>query len=419
MSEKKKEIKLTLEPEIVAPVLEATDIAAVNHDITTAVQQEQSAVEGEYLQDVKLSDEEKQAVDEFSQKIDINNTNIVLQYGVACQKKISEFADSALESVRTKDLGEVGNKITGLVAELKGFDLSDEPKGILGWFKKKKTDVEAFNKRYASAESNVNAIVESLENEQNTLLKDVVLLDNMYDNNKDYFKEITMYILAGKKKLEEEQKGTLIELQEKAKESGLAEDAQKANDFAALCDRFDKKIHDLELTRTISLQMAPQIRLIQNSDVQMSEKITSIVNNTIPLWKNQMVLALGMAHAEEALKAEQAVTNLTNELIKENAEKLKQGSIEIAKENERGIVDMETVKYANEQLIESLDEVIKIQEDGRIKRRQAEKELYQIEGQLKAKLLDIRNNALDQGQPVEQVEKPEADIVIDAEEVKE
>ncbi len=406
-------IVLTLEPEMDPPVLEETSAAQTTAALTQEIKNAVSATEGTYLGDVNLTDDEKKTVDEFSQKIDLTNTNIVLQYGVACQKKMSEFADSALDNVRTKDLGQVGDMIAGLVTELKEFDADDEKKGLFGWLKKKKSDLSTFNAKYASAEANVNAVVDKLEDQQNVLLKDVVMLDTMYGNNVTYFKELTMYILAGKKKLEEEQKGRLVELQNKAKESGLAEDAQKANDFAAMCDRFDKKLHDLELTRTISIQMAPQIRLIQNNDILMSEKITSIVNNTIPLWKNQMVLALGMAHAEDAMKAEKAVTDLTNQLIKENAEKLKTGTIEIAKESEKGIIELETVKYANEQLIASLDEVIKIQEEGRIKRRAAEEELYQIEGTLKQKLLDIRNNSLGAGAEVV-AEKPQADIVIEA-----
>ena len=405
-------IVLTLEPEMDPPVLEETTPAQVTAALTEEIKSVVSATEGSYLGDVNLTDDEKKTVDEFSQKIDLSNTNIVLQYGVACQKKMSDFADTALDNVRTKDLGQVGDMIAGLVTQLKEFDLDEEPKGLFGWLKKKKSDVSTFNAKYATAEANVNAVVTKLEDQQNVLLKDVVMLDTMYGNNVTYFKELTMYILAGKKKLEEEQKGRLVELQNKAKESGLAEDAQKANDFAAQCDRFDKKLHDLELTRTISIQMAPQIRLIQNNDILMSEKITSIVNNTIPLWKNQMVLALGMAHAEDAMKAEKAVTDLTNQLIKENAEKLKTGTVEIAKESEKGIIELETVKYANEQLIASLDEVIRIQEEGRIKRRAAEEELYQIEGTLKQKLLDIRNNSLGEGAEVP-AEKPKADIVIE------
>ena len=407
-------IVLTLEPEMDPPVLEGTDPAQTTAALTEEIKNAVSATDASYLGDVNLSEEEQKTVDEFSQKIDLSNTNIVLQYGVACQKKMSEFADTALDNVRTKDLGQVGDMIAGLVTELKEFDAEDEKKGVFGWFKKKKSDISTFNAKYATAEANVNAVVEKLEDQQNILLKDVVMLDTMYGNNVTYFKELTMYILAGKKKLEEEQRGTLVELQKKAKESGLAEDAQKANDFAAQCDRFDKKLHDLELTRTISIQMAPQIRLIQNNDILMSEKITSIVNNTIPLWKNQMVLALGMAHAEDAMKAEKAVTDLTNQLIKENAEKLKTGTVEIAKESEKGIIELETVKYANEQLIASLDEVIKIQEEGRIKRRAAEEELYQIEGTLKQKLLDIRNNSIGPGAEVP-AEKPKADIVIEPE----
>ena len=307
---------------------------------------------------------------------------------------IAAFSDAALEGVKTKDLGTVGNDVAKLVTELKGFDVDgEETKGFLGLFKKKINDINTLKARYDTTEANVDKITEVLENHQNQLLTDIVMLDKMYDSNLSYFKELTMYILAGKKKLEEEQTTTLVELQKAAQESGLAEDAQKANDFAALCDRFEKKLYDLELTRTISMQMAPQIRLIQNSDTLMTEKIQSTINNTIPLWKNQMVLALGMAHSEEAMKAQQLVTDFTNELIKENAEKLNQSTVEIAKESEKGIVDIEAVKYANEQLIESLTEVVRIQEEGREQRRVAENELGQIEATLKQKLLDIRNSA--------------------------
>ena len=285
--------------------------------------------------------------------------------------------------------------MASLVTELKGFDVDgDQNKGFLGLFKKKANDITSLKARYDSTEANVDKIVEVLENHQNQLTTDIVMLDKMYDSNLTYFKELTMYILAGKAKLEKEQKTTLVELQNKAQETGLAEDAQKANDYASLCDRFDKKLHDLELTRTVSMQMAPQIRLIQNSDTLMTEKIQSVINNTIPLWKNQMVLALGMSHAEEAMKAQQLVTDFTNTLLKENADKLKQTTATIAAESEKGIIDLESVKYANEQLISSLDEVIQIQEEGREKRRAAENELGQIEVRLKKKLLDIRNSPI-------------------------
>lgn len=401
MSEEK--IVLTLDAEPVAPDMTAFRKAAEKaaEAVSTAaassvLEKKADDSDGSYLANVNLSEEELKTVEDFAEKIDFSNANVIMQYGVACQKKISEFADSALDNVRTKDLGEVGDMIANLVTELQGFDPDkvEKKKGLFSWFRKKKTDLKTLNAKYDTTEANVNKIVEVLEGQQNQLLTDVVLLDNMYDSNTTYFKELTMYILAGKKKLESEENGKLAELRKTAENSGLAEDAQKANDYAALCDRFDKKLTDLELTRTISMQMAPQIRLIQNSDVLMSEKITSIVNNTIPLWKNQMVLALGMSHAENAMKAEQAVTNLTNELIKENAEKLKTGSVEIAKESARGIIDLETVKYANAQLIESLDEVIRIGDESRTSRRQAEHELYVIEEQLKKKLLDIRNNTV-------------------------
>ena len=345
-----------------------------------------------YMEDVNLSPEEQKVVDDFSKKIDLKDSNIVLQYGSAAQKKIAEFSDTALDGVKTKDLGEVGGMITNLVTELKGFDIKpEEKKGLFGFFKGKANDITSLKAKYDSAESNVDKIVASLEGHQNTLQKDIVMLDKMYDSNLNYFKELTMYIIAGKKKLELEQSTTLVELQNKAKETGLAEDAQAAKDFADLCDRFDKKLHDLEITRTISMQMAPQIRLVQNSDTLMVEKIQSTITNTIPLWKNQMVLALGVAHSQQAMQAQREVSDLTNELLKKNAETLKTATIEVAQESERGIIDMETVRYTNEQLITSLDEVVKIQEEGRNKRREAENELGAIEAQLKQKLLDIRN----------------------------
>ena len=376
---------------------------------TAAAAQAAPAPSTRYLEDVNLTAEEQKMVDEFSEKIDLRDTNVVLQYGSAAQKKIAAFSDSALEGVKTKDLGTVGNDVAKLVTELKGFDVDDgDSKGFLGLFKKKARDFSQLKARYDLTEANVDKIVEVLENHQNQLLTDIVMLDKMYDSNLLYFKELTMYILAGKAALEKAQTTTLVELQQKAKETGLAEDAQKANDFAALCDRFEKKLHDLELTRTVSMQMAPQIRLIQNSDTLMSEKIQSTINNTIPLWKNQMVLALGMSHSQEAMKAQKLVTDFTNELIRENAEKLKQSTIEIAEESEKGIVDIESVKFANEQLITSLDEVVRIQEEGREKRRAAENELGEIEATLKQKLLDIRNSAANQAVKPNFVEEDEA-----------
>lgn len=345
-----------------------------------------------YLQNVNLSDEEKKTVADFVDKIDIKNSGIILQYGAAAQKRVADFSDSALKGVKTKDLGEVGTMLAGLITELKGFSAgTEEKKGLFGRIKEKITDVAKLKAKYDSAEANVNKITAALETHSDQLQKDIIMLDKMYESNLTYFKELTMYILAGKEKLDKERKTTLIELEEKAKKSGLTEDAQAAKDFDDLCNRFDKKLSDLELTRTISMQMAPQIRLVQNGDTLMVEKIQSTINNTIPLWKNQMVIALGMAHSQSAMEAERKVTDLTNELIKKNAESLKAGSIEIAKESERGIVDMETIKYTNQQLIETLDEVVKIQDEGRAKRREAESELGQIEAELKAKLLDIRH----------------------------
>ena len=347
-----------------------------------------------YMEEVNLSDEEKQQVAEFAKQIDIRDSNVVLLYGSACQKKIAEFSDSALEGVRTKDLGEVGNMISGLVAELKGFTVEEDSKGFLSFFKKKGNALTRLKAKYSAAETNVDKITGTLQDHQNQLQKDVVMLDKMYDSNLTYFKELTMYILAGKQRLKEEQETTLVEMRKKAEESGLPEDAQAANDFAALCDRFDKKLHDLELTRTVSMQMAPQIRLVQNSDTLMIEKIQSTVLNTIPLWKNQMVLAMGVAHSQQAMEAQREVTNLTNDLIKKNAETLKAGSVAIAEESERGVVDIETLQYSNQQLIESLDEVVRIQEEGRQKRRDAEVQLGIIEAEIKNKLLDIRNQGV-------------------------
>ncbi|MBQ1907224.1 MAG: toxic anion resistance protein [Firmicutes bacterium] len=346
--------------------------------------------EANYLKNIQLTEAEQRAVDEFKEKIDITDTNVIMQYGASCQKKIADFSDSALEGVKTKDLGEVSGMITDLVTELKGFSLEPQKKGLFGLFKKVPVSIEKIKAEYASADTNIDKIVESLEKHQNTLSKDVVMLDKLYEANLGYFKELSMYIMAGKAKLEEERAGKLQELKAKAEQSGLPEDAQAANDFAALCDRFEKKLFDLELTRTISIQMAPQIRMIQNNDVLMVERIQSTINNTIPLWKNQMVLALGMAHSKQAADAQHAVNELTNELLKKNAETLKTGSIEIAQESERSVVDIETVKETNQKLIETFDEVMKIQEEARNRRAEAEAELGRIEVELKNKLLDIK-----------------------------
>ncbi len=346
--------------------------------------------EANYLKNIQLTEAEQRAVDEFKEKIDITDTNVIMQYGASCQKKIADFSDSALEGVKTKDLGEVSGMITDLVTELKGFSLEPQKKGLFGLFKKVPVSIEKIKAEYASADTNIDKIVESLEKHQNTLSKDVVMLDKLYEANLGYFKELSMYIMAGKAKLEEERAGKLQELKAKAEQSGLPEDAQAANDFAALCDRFEKKLFDLELTRTISIQMAPQIRMIQNNDVLMVERIQSTINNTIPLWKNQMVLALGMAHSKQAADAQHAVNELTNDLLKKNAETLKTGSIEIAQESERSVVDIETVKETNQKLIETFDEVMKIQEEARNRRAEAEAELGRIEVELKNKLLDIK-----------------------------
>ena len=338
----------------------------------------------------RLSPAERKAVEDFAQKIDIGDTGVVLQYGAAAQKKVADFSDAALANVRTKDLGEVGDKLANLVVELKGMNFSEEEKkGLFGFRKKIANKLEVLKADYAKAEVNVDKITEALQGHQVTLLKDVSMLDKMYDKNQDYFKELTMYILAGKERLEQCQ-GTLAQLKAKAAETGRPEDAQAANDYANLINRFDKKLYDLELTRMISVQMAPQIRMLQNNDSLLIEKIQTSIVNTIPLWKSQMVMALGLAHSQQALNAEREVTNLTNELLKKNSEMLKTGSIAIAKESERGIVDMETLRITNQNLITTLEEVQRIQNEGTAKRREAEAELGRIETELKNKLLELR-----------------------------
>ena len=345
----------------------------------------------ERLELSKLTPAEQAAVTEFSKKIDILNTEQVLNYGSNAQKNISEFSDSALNAVRTKDLGEVGDMLSDLVVELKGLNFDPEQrKGIRGLFNKARQDIASVKAQYDKAEVNVDKIVEQLEHHEVVLLKDISLMDRMYEKNQEYMKELTMYIIAGKLRIEELRKVDLPELQKKAQESGLPEDAQAANDFANMIGRFEKKIHDLELTRTISLQMSPQIRLIQNNDTLMSEKIRSSIVNTIPLWKSQMVLGLSMYHSEEAMKAQREVTDVTNQLLESNAKKLHQGSVNVAKESERGIVDIETLKKTNLELIATLDEVRKIQDEGRAQRLRAEEELGRIEGQLKQKLLEMK-----------------------------
>ena len=337
-----------------------------------------------------LTAQEQQMIADFAAKIDVENTAQILQYGAATQKKMADFSDAALENVRTQDLGEVGDLIVNVVGELKGFD-AEESKGFLGLFKKQANKLETMKNKYAKAELNVEKISDALQQHQVRLLKDSALLDKMYEQNLAYFKELTMYIMAGKQKLQEVRGGKLKELEAKAQATGLAEDAQAARDLSDKCDRFEKKIHDLELTRAISIQTAPQIRMIQNNDNVMVEKIQTTLVNTIPLWKNQMVLALGIAHSTEAAQAQRQVTDITNALLKQNAEKLHMASVETAKEAERGIVDIETLKATNAKLIQTLDDVMKIQADGRAKRLAAEAEMAKMENDLKVKLLQIRS----------------------------
>ena len=340
--------------------------------------------------EIALSPEEEKIVDEFLPKIDVRDSNLVLQYGAGSQQKSADFSENILNTVRTKDLGEVGEVLSSVVTELKDFDVQEQEKGFLSFFKKSANKITALQTKYDKAEANVDKIVEVLEGHQIQLMKDTAMLDQMYEMNVVYFKELSMYIIAGKRKLEEVRGGELAELMAKAQASSLQEDAQAANDLANLCDRFEKKIYDLELTRMISIQMAPQIRLIQNNNAVMSDKIQSTIVNTIPLWKSQMVLALGVEHSRQAAAAQRQVTDMTNELLKRNSETLKLATIDTAKESERGVVDMETLKQTNENLISTLDEVLRIQDEGRQKRHEAEMELAQIEGQLKNKLLEIR-----------------------------
>lgn len=335
-----------------------------------------------------LTPEEQKMVEDFASKIDITNTQQVLQYGAGCQKKIADFSENALNNVRTKDMGEIGQMLTDVVTELKSFD-AEEEKGFLGLFKKGHNRLEQMKAKYEKAETNINKVSRAMEGHQVTLLKDAAMLDKMYELNLNYFKELSMYILAGKQKLEEARNVTLPALLAKAEQSALPEDTQAAKDYASMCERFEKKIYDLELTRTISMQMAPQIRLIQNNDTIMSEKIQSTLVNTIPLWKSQMVIAIGLNHSSEAARAQREVTDMTNALLKKNAETLKTATLETARESERGIVDIETLTATNQTLISTLDEVMKIQEDGRVKRKNAEAELLKIENDMRKKLLDL------------------------------
>lgn len=336
-----------------------------------------------------LTDEERRAVDNFANQIDLTNSSVILQYGAGTQKKMADFSETALENVKTKDLGEIGDLLSGVVKELKDFD-EEEEKGFLGIFKKTSNKINAMKSKYTKAETNINQICKVLENHQVQLLKDIAILDKMYEVNLTYFKELSMYILAGKKKLQEVRTTKLPELLNKAQRDGLPEDAQAARDLDSMCNRFEKKIHDLELTRTISIQTAPQIRLVQGNDTLMVEKIQSTIVNTIPLWKSQMVLALGVEHSAQAAAAQREVTDMTNQLLRKNAEKLKLATVETAKESERGIVDIETLKMTNESLISTLDEVMHIQQEGRQKRREAEQEMMRLEGELKQKLLQVQ-----------------------------
>lgn len=341
--------------------------------------------------EVKLSPEEEKMVDEFASKIDISNSQAILAYGVGSQKKIADFSENALERVKTKDLGEIGDMLAGVVGEIRSLETEEDEKGLFGFFKKTSNKLANLKAKYDKVETNVNNIAKALEDHQVTLMKDVLMLDKMYELNMNYYKELSMYILAGKKRLERANNVELPELIKKADESGLPEDTQKAKDFSQMINRFEKKIYDLELTKTVSLQMAPQIRLIQNNDSMMSDKIQSTIVNTIPLWKNQMVIAIGLKHSNDAAKAQKAVSDMTNELLKRNADALKTATIETAKESERGIIDIETLKNTNKTLISTFDEVIKIQDEGRQKRKEAEAELKNIENEMRTKLLEISN----------------------------
>ena len=383
MSENNKEAQA--EPEI--------ELTLAGADETPAAKQEETKMEEQPAADAydesKLSPKEQATVDNFAKQIDITQSNIVLQYGSQAQKKITDFSDTALNNVRTKDLGEVGKLLGDLVVELKGTAEASEDKGLFGMFRKSGTKIEAMKAKYAKTEANVDKIADVLEDHQIQLLKDIALLDQLYERNQQNTKELTMYIIAGKKRLVEVREKELPALQAKAKASGLPEDAQAANDLQNACDRFEKKLHDLMLTRTVSIQMAPQIRLVQNNDTIMTEKIQSTLVNTIPLWKNQMVLALGVEHSRKAMEAERAVNDMTNDLLKKNAETLHQATVDTAKESERGIVDLETLQHTNQELIATLDEVLQIQKEGHQKRMEAEKELTRIEGELHQKMLQV------------------------------
>ena len=378
-----------IDAEIMEPVLTFEPFEEKKEEVVVVEEKKEIAAVEKEMEELQLTDAEKKMVADFSSKIDLTNTNLILQYGAGAQKKIADFSETALDSVRTKDLGEVGELLSGVVAELKCFD-EEEQKGFLGIFKKANNSIETMKAKFGKAEANVNTMVEVLEGHQIQLMKDTAMLDKMYEINKNYFKELNMYILAGKDKVAQAKAVEIPALMEKAKISGLPEDAQEVNDMKAMVERFEKKIHDLELTKTISLQMAPQIRLIQSNDTIMAEKIQSTLVNTIPLWKSQMVLALGMNRSVEAAKAQQAVNDVTNELLKKNAEMLHLSTVETAKAAEKSIVDINTLTQTNQLLIQTLDEVMQIQADGREKRKAAEIELNRIENDLKNRLLEMR-----------------------------
>ena len=389
------EIKLTLNPTPEAP--KADDIVAAAQaavDSAAAAVAEQKEIESKVQADAlsmeNFSADEQKMINDFSKQIDVTDSALVFSYGSSAQQNIAQFSDSALKNVQTKDLDEVGDMIANLVGELRGFDADEEEKGIFGWFKKQQSKLDLMKARYTSSEANVNKICEGLEAHQVQLLKDIAMLDRLYDQNLTYFKELSMYIVAGKKRLEAFRAEEIQAARDKAAISGLPEDAQAAKDLADKADRFEKKLYDLELTRNISIQMAPQIRLIQSSNQLMAEKIQSSLVNTIPLWKSQMVLALGIAHTQSAMEAQRAVTDLTNEMLKNNAKKLQMASVESAKEGERGIIDIETLTQTNQMLIQTMDEVLNIQQNGRQKRLEAEKELARIEDELKKKMLEVR-----------------------------
>lgn len=377
-------------------VKDGTSEKAEEEEINSLTAQGSALNLAKIAEDADLTEAEKAQISDFVQKIDVTDVNAVINYGAGAQKKISDFSDKALMNVKTNDMGETGKMITNLVTELKNFDVDDEKGGFFSFFKKKKNDITALKAKYSKVESNVTDIQNQLEDRQRTLMKDSAMLDRMYDINKTYFKELSMYIIAGKQKLEEVRSGELAALTSKAEQSGLPEDAQAAKDLAEQCNRFEKKLYDLELTRQITLQTGPQIRMIQASDALMAEKIQSTIVNTIPLWKNQMVIAMGLEHSVQAAKAEQAVSDMTNELLKKNSEALHQATVESVKASERGIVDVETLKKTNQDLIQTLDDVVKIQTEGHQKRVAAEQELMRIEGELRTKLLSAANSIKEQ-----------------------